>query len=315
MAGGPGSTQLVEGVTAGGGFALVPSGYLPADQFRARLEAVRDLGVGANLFVPSEDLGPSRALEEFREKLMPLAQKLGTEPGAPVWTDDDYREKLRMVAGLPWVSFTFGCPAAAEIRELHEHGTRVMVTVTSPGEAELARAAGADALCVQGREAGAHQGSFQDGEEPRPLLELLQEIEVGLPKIATGGLMTGMDIRRALDAGASAVQLGTAFLCCPEAGTNDTHRRALRDPRFTESRLTRAFTGRLARGLRNRFMDEYSAPRRYPEVHSITRPIRQAAAQRGDPQHLHLWAGEGWRSIRPLPAAELTKLLLSEAGC
>src|SRR5262249_35687397 len=162
----------------------------------------------------------------------------------PMWSDDDYAAKLDLVRGLAWVSFTFGCPTAQEVKSLHEAGTRVVVTVTHAREAECALAAGAAAICAQGREAGGHQGGFLPDLPRQPLLELLQSVRGGLPVIAAGGLMTADDCHRAIQAGAAAAQLGTAFLRCPEAGTHETHRRALVDPQFTQTRLTSAFTGR-----------------------------------------------------------------------
>jgi nitronate monooxygenase len=193
----------------------------------------------------------------------------------------------------------------------------VLVTVTSAAEAVLAARAGASGLCVQGAEAGAHQGSFDNRSGASPLDALLREVraEVSLPLFAAGGLMTGEDIAGVLAEGATAAQLGTAFLCCPEAGTSETHRRALLEGPYQETRLTRVFTGRTARGLVNDFLRAFDpvAPSGYPWVHHLTSPLRAAAAQQGDAEALHLWAGVGWRRIRPVPAAELVARLAHEA--
>jgi nitronate monooxygenase len=126
--------------------------------------------------------------------------------------------------------------------------------------------------------------------------------------------MDGADARRALDAGATWAAMGTAFLGCPEAGTHPTYLAALTDPRFDRTAMTRAFTGRPARALVNAFLRDHdaAAPRGYPEVHHVTRPLRQAAAAAGDAEHLHLWAGEGWRRLRPMPAADLVRTLAAE---
>ncbi len=126
--------------------------------------------------------------------------------------------------------------------------------------------------------------------------------------------MSGAGIAAVLSAGAVAAQLGTAFPCCPEAGTSPTHRRALRDPRYTETVVTRAFSGRPARGLANRFAREHGAdaPAAYPQIHHLTRPVRQAAAAAGDADRLHLWAGMGWRSVTDEPAADLVARLERE---
>jgi nitronate monooxygenase len=191
--------------------------------------------------------------------------------------------------------------------------------VTSVEEARAAGAVGVDGLWVQGTEAGAHRGSFTDDDTvppARPLLELLTAVraETSLPLVAAGGLMDGADVRAVLAAGATWAALGTAFLGCPEAGTSPTHLAALTDPRFERTAMTRAFTGRPARALVNTFLREHdeAAPRGYPEVHHVTRPLRQAAAAAGDAEHLHLWAGEGWRRLRPMPAADLVRTLAAE---
>jgi nitronate monooxygenase len=172
-----------------------------------------------------------------------------------------------------------------------------------------------DALCVQGPEAGGHRGTFRVAAAPgrTPLPELLAEVRAvsGLPLIAAGGIADGPAVAAALRAGAAAVQLGTAYLCADEAGTSAAHRAALTDPGFTGTVVTRAFTGRAARGLRNAFIDRYEpyAPAVYPEVHHLTRPLRAAAAERGDTAAMHLWAGTGHRLARTGPAADTTREL------
>ena len=218
---------------------------------------------------------------------------------------------------MPVVSFTFGCPSAETVAALQAVGSAVWVTVTSAAEARAAAAAGADALVVQGAEAGGHRGSFDDSApQAIGLLALLQLVRaaVDLPLVATGGLMTGAAIAAVLAAGASAAQLGSAFMLTPEAGTAAAHRGALaRDDAATE--LTRAFSGRTARGIVNRFQREHdaSAPRAYPEVHYLTAPLRAAARAAGDADAINLWAGQAHPLARAVPAAELVTSLAAEA--
>jgi len=196
----------------------------------------------------------------------------------------------------------------------------VWVTVTRPGEARLAVDAGADALVVQGAEAGGHRASFRDDPAEDVtggigLLSLLQLVraQADIPLVATGGIATGAAIAAVLAAGAAAAQLGTAFLGCPEAGTAAVHRQALADNAPTA--MTRAFTGRLARGIRNRFLDHYSAaaPVAYPELHHLTAPLRQAGRAAGDPGLVNLWAGQTYELGRQLPAGQLVRTLAEEA--
>jgi nitronate monooxygenase len=192
----------------------------------------------------------------------------------------------------------------------------VWVTVTAAAEAIAAQEAGADALVVQGVEAGGHRGSFDQGAPGDVgLLALLQLVQAvaDLPLVATGGIATGRGIAAVLAAGAAAAQLGTAFMLTPEAATSPAHREALggRGP----TALTRAFTGRSARGIENRFMREHEpdAPEGYPEVHHLTAPIRTAARERGDPDGFHLWAGQAHPLAAELPAGELVERLADEA--
>jgi nitronate monooxygenase len=221
-------------------------------------------------------------------------------------------------ARVPVVSFTFGCPAPETVAELHTHDVAVWVTVTSPAEAAIAQAAGADALVAQGTEAGGHRAYFSDdGEhEEYGLLVLLRLLcaQTALPLVATGGLMDGPGIAAALVAGASAVQLGSALMLTPEAGTSEPHRARLALPGVT--RLTRAFSGRSARGIVNRFMEDHdaNAPRAYPQVHHLTSPLRAAARAAGDAEAINLWAGQGHASAQARPAAELVRALAADAA-
>ena len=190
------------------------------------------------------------------------------------------------------------------------------MTVTTPGEARVAAAAGAHALVVQGVEAGGHRGTFDDAAPGDiGLLALLQLVRatVDLPLVATGGIATGRAVAAVLAAGAAAAQLGTAFMLCPEAATAPAHRDAIAGDGDTA--LTRAFTGRTARGVVNRWMREHGAqaPSAYPDVHHLTAKIRAAAREQGDPDGFHLWAGQAHTLARPVPAGELVRQLAAEA--
>jgi nitronate monooxygenase len=261
-------------------------------------------------------------VDAYAARLADDARQAGVELGAARFDDDDWAAKLELLMATPVavVSFVFGCPEPEVVDQFHDAGSEVWVTVTRPGEARRAVDAGADALVVQGAEAGGHRASFRD--DPAEdltggigLLSLLQLVaaQADLPLVATGGIATGAAIVAVLAAGAAAAQLGTAFLGCPEAGTAAVHRQALAD--HAPTAMTRAFTGRLARGIRNRFLDRYSraAPVAYPELHHLTAPLRQAGRAAGDPGLVNLWAGQTYELSRQLPAGQLVRTLAEEA--
>lgn len=322
MAGGPSTPALVAAVCGAGGLGFLAAGYRTADAVAAEVAALRRLTrapFGVNVFLPGARSPEPDGVEAYRARLAPDAAALGVEPGEPRWDDDEADAKLVAVAGVPVVSTTFGCPSAAVVATLRAAGSAVVVTVTTVQEALLACAVHPDALWVQGAEAGAHRGAFTDDDDTGPavpLRTLLTAVRAvtELPLVAAGGLMDGADVHAVLEHGATWAAMGTAFLGCPEAGTSPTHLAALRDPRFTRTAMTRAFTGRPARALVNDFLlaHDLEAPRGYPEVHHLTRPLRAAAATAGDADRLHLWAGEGWRRLRPLPAADLVRTIAAE---
>jgi nitronate monooxygenase len=206
------------------------------------------------------------------------------------------------------------------VQELRWAGCRVAVTVTNAEEARIAAAVGPDALIAQAGSAGGHSATTApagyDGSSTAPevIRQVLAAVEV--PVIAAGGTGTAEDVRRLLAAGAVAVQAGTAFLLADEAGTLPVQRAAMLSGRFTDTVVTRAFTGRPARALRNRFTDDYSsrAPIGYPAVHHLTAPIRAAAARHDDPEAINLWAGTAHAEARPGPAAAIVRRLTGTDG-
>ena len=322
MGGGPSTPELAAAVGEAGGLGFLAAGYRSVAAVRADIAALRGLSrrpFGINLFAPPAEPGEPADIASYAEELRGDAERRGVELGEPRHDDDGWEEKLALCADerVPLVSFTFGCPDAAVLRRLHEAGCSTWVTVTTPAEAAAATRAGAGALVVQGVEAGGHRGSYNPAQPGElGLLALLQLVraETGLPLVSTGGIADAAAVRAVLAAGASAAQLGTAFMLTPEAGTSEAHRRALRGSERTV--LTRAFTGRLARGIENRFIreHEHAAPLGYPEVHHLTAPLRAAARAEGDPDGLNLWAGEAYALTREQPAAELVRSLAAQVA-
>ena len=303
MAGGPSTPELAAAVSNAGGLGFLAAGYKTVDAVRREIAKVRHAtsnAFGVNLFVPQADAADASQLDAYIARIRDQAQAYGVAAGDARWSDDDWEQKLEVVAEVrpPVVSFTFGSPHSAVVHKLRAAGVEVWVTVTEPDEAQLAATAGADALIVQGVEAGAHRGSFVDADGTGelgllPLLRLVARV-TELPLVASGGLADGYSIAAVLVAGAVAAQLGTAFLATPEAGTSRAHRARLRQS--GETRLTRAFTGRRARAIVNEFLERNheAAPSAYPHVYHLTAPLRAAARERDDFETMNLWAGQGY---------------------
>lgn len=321
LAGGPSTPELAAAVGEAGGLGFLASGYLTAAATAKRIEATRGLTaapLGVNVFAPGPGPTDPAVYRDYVDRLRAWAATRGGDVGEPRYDDDDFGAKVDLLAADPpaVVSFTFGCPEPPVLERLRSAGSEVWVTVTTPAEAGAAARAGADALVVQGSEAGGHRGSFADrddveGIELLPLLDLVRA-ETELPLIAAGGIAAAPALKAVLAAGAIAAQVGTAFMLAPEAGTSQAHREALASSEPTA--VTRAFTGRLARGIRNGFMAEHdaAAPIAYPEIHHVTAPLRKAARERGDASQINLWAGEAHALARAAPAADIIRDLTRE---
>jgi nitronate monooxygenase len=321
LGGGPSTPALAAAVCEAGGLGFLATGYRTSDAVQAEIAELRALTsrpFGLNIFVPGPASEDAAALERYAGTLAADAARLGVELGEARHDDDNWEEKLALAREerVPVVSFTFGCPDATVVAQLQAAGCAVWVTVTTSAEAVAAADGGADALVVQGVEAGGHRGS---GDAVAPgddgLLALLQLVRAvtDRPLVATGGIATGRGVAAVLAAGASAAQLGTAFMLTPEAATSDAHREAF--SRTARTALTRAFTGRWARGIENRFMreHEHEAPLAYPEVHNLAAPLRAAARDRGDADGFNLWAGQAYPLAEAVPAGELVRRLADEA--
>jgi nitronate monooxygenase len=321
LAGGPATVELAVAVADAGGLGFLAAGYKPPEAVAEQIAAFRartSAPLGVNVFTPPAAPAPPSSYAQYVEDVRGEAERIGVQAGLPVFDDDGFPAKVDLLAqARPEVaSFVFGCPAAAVIQRLRSQGITVLVTVTTPSEALEAAAAGADALVVQGLEAGGHRGSARNDDQPAyGLLSLLALVRarVKLPLVATGGIATGAAIAAVLSAGAVAAQIGTAFLLCPEAGTAAVHRTAVASGRPTA--VTRAFTGKPARGIVNRFMVAYAdrAPAAYPELHHVTAPLRAAGRETGDPDLVNLWAGQTHELARSEPATAVVARLMGEA--
>ena len=317
MAGGPSTPALAVAVARAGGLGMLAAGYKSTE---AMAEEVRDVAAhtdrfGVNLFVPEREPSDPAALAAYARALAPVAAELGVpapEPGA--YVDDEYPAKLDhlTVHPVPLVSFTFGLPTADDVARLRNAGSAVVLNATSPDEVTAAARLRPDAIVVQGLEAGGHRATHGQAGQPEEiataaLLDAAREL-TDLPLVAAGGIAGRHDAAALLARGAAAVQVGTLFLTAVEAGTKPAHREALLDGTHTETVVTRAFSGRAARALRNGFTDRMAAHEvtGYPQVHYMTAPLR--AASPADPEGLNLWAGTGAAACRETRAAEIVEL-------
>jgi len=328
MAGGPSTPELAAAVSSAGALGSWAGGYLAPEAIRAAIREIRrltDRPFGVNLFVPEPARTPpsadelaaaSAALEPYRRELgLPVPERLAPRPR--------FEDQLEVVLEerVPVFSFTFGALDARAVRRLRERGTCVMGTATTPREAAELERAGVDAVVAQGAEAGGHRGSFGGPPEAGLIgtLALVPQVvdRVRLPVVAAGGIMDGRGLAAVLALGAAAAQMGTAFLATPESGASPAYKEAVLAPGEEDrTALTRAFSGRLARGVRNRFMVEVEragAILPYPDQNALTQDIRQAAARGRRAELLSLWAGQAVPLATARGAREVVEATVTQA--
>lgn len=326
LGGGPSTPALVAAASNAGALGSLGGAYLKADALEQAIEETRRLTrrpFGVNLFAPcpTSTLRPEQveaALAATRTYRAELG--LGDPPVRPPFHEDFDTQMAVVLRTRPEAfSFTFGMVDRTVIDECRRVGIVTMGTATSVEEGVALEKLGVDAVVAQGVEAGGHRGIFDAnaGEPGHGTLALTRELVkvLHIPVAASGGLMTGKDIAAALRNGAQAAHLGTAFLLCDEAGTTKPYREALKAS-GSRTKLTRAFSGRWARGLENRFMKEME-PRQdailpFPAQNAFTRDIRKKAAETGHAEFLSLWAGQGVGLIREMPAGKLVEVLREE---
>jgi nitronate monooxygenase len=326
MGGGASTPELAAAVSNAGGLGSLGLAYLTPEQGAAALARAKELTdkpINANLFAGGRDTTSQVDPAPMLAILAEVHAALGLPaPAVPALPPDNFAAQIEMVLEVrPAVfSFTFGIPNADAMQRLRARGIFIMGTATTVTEGRLLAEAGVDAVVAQGAEAGAHRGTFAApfAEAMVPTLDLAAAIAavVKVPVIASGGLMDGKDIAAAIRRGAAGAQLGTAFLTTPESGTSNAHKGAILAARSDRTLITRAFSGRPARGIANDFIallaDKEGAILPFPLQNALTGAMRAAAAKQGESRFLSLWAGQGVHRARALPAAELTRLLANE---
>ncbi|MCG7301648.1 nitronate monooxygenase [Brevibacterium ravenspurgense] len=314
MAGGPTTPSLVKAVHDAGALGFLAGGYLSPQALDQQIVDVGCRQFGVNLFVPESHHPKYEDLDSYRNALQPAFAELGVDlPAVPSFTDDSFNAKVDIVLQRQpgYCTFTFGLPDTSVVSSFQSVGIRVGITVTTPFEAVIAEANGADFLILQGPNAGGHSAQFDQSAEPStlPLEAFIDEAHtrVTLPLVAAGGIGTPADAAILLERGVDAVQIGTRFLTSHEAGTKPCHRRALIEDTYTETTRTRAFSGRPARGLRNEFIDRFDSEAviGYPQVNTLVSSLKKAAGD--DAAWQNLWAGTGWAECREQSAAEIVR--------
>ncbi|HEX8574355.1 MAG TPA: nitronate monooxygenase [Allosphingosinicella sp.] len=326
LAGAGDTPELVAAASEAGGLGILGAAYLRPEAIRAAGRRIRELTsrpFGLNLFAPlpaarlPADIKPAlaRLAPWFEEVALPAPTELPAEP------HPDFTAQFEAVLDVaPAVfSFAFGEIPAEAIAAARSRGICLIGTATTVQEALMLQSGGVDAVVAQGSEAGGHRGAFAASFEAGMVgtMALVPQMADALdvPVVASGGIMDGRGVAAALALGASAVQLGTAFLTCPEAGTPPPYRRALLDSGEDSTRITAAFSGRPARGIENRFLRDMAGAEilPFPYQNALTRPLRTRAAELDRADLLSLWAGQGLRLARQLPAAELVRTLVAES--
>lgn len=320
--------ELVAAVSEAGGLGSFGAAGTPPDRLRTTVQAIRQRTNRAfhiNVFSAhtenfDRDAHPGPGLSE---RLSAYHAELGLGPvpePAPMFGPAEEQFEVMIEEGVPIISFHFGADARLVARA-HETGAKVLCSATTVAEAKALESIGVDAIIAQGAEAGGHRGTFSVDYRQALIgtMALVPQVvdAVSLPVIAAGGIMDARGLVASLALGASAVQMGTAFLGCPEAPINDAWRESLQSAEAGATTVTEAMSGKPARGIRNRYIDEVEALHEpllpYPAQYSISRELRKAAAERQDPDFIAMWAGQGVGLIRQRPAAELVNDLVTEA--
>jgi nitronate monooxygenase len=328
MAGGMTTPELVAAVSNAGALgSFAAATTAPADIRRqvAAIRAATDRPFAVNLFVlapaeanPSEVAFANALLAKYRLEL-----GMETNAAPPAKWAEDFEAQFETVLDLapPVFSSTFGAIGARKTAALKARGTFVIGTATNVAEAKLLESQGVDAILAQGGEAGGHRGTFVGRFEDSLIgtIVLVPQIvdAVTLPVIAAGGIMDGRGLAAVLALGASAAAMGTAFLAAPEAGTHPLHKEALAGSEDTGTTVTRAVSGRHARGIRTRYMEEMAAHAdqlpAYPVTNALTTQLRAEAAKQGNTGLMVMWAGQGARMATVRPAAQIVAETAAQA--
>lgn len=316
---------LVATVSNYGAIGNIGAGYLSKEDTKQFIDEVRsltDAPFGINVFVPEKNEVNEQQVELSFELMKNHLHRLGEEvehiPDYKSVTNYEKQIEVILNEHVPVCSFTFGIPDDDIVKEMKKRGIFVIGTATTVREAQLVEQANMDAVVVQGSEAGGHRGTFHEQEHLIGTMALLPQVvdSVSIPVIAAGGIMDGRGLMASLNLGAEAVQLGTAFLTTKECGANPVHKSALLHATEDETVLTKAFSGKTARGLNNEFIDsmkryETKLPP-FPYQNAFTTKLRTVAAKQNNKQYMSLWSGQAPRLTKDVTANELLDHIINQ---
>jgi nitronate monooxygenase len=326
---GPGGVALAVAVAQGGGLGSLPGAMVPVDRLAEHVREFRrsvDAPVNVNFFCHAPAAVSEGERRVWTAQLARYDAVFGVDrssasPAPPRRPFGDQACRLVEALRPEAVSFHFGLPAPPLVERVRAAGAIVLSSATTVAEAVWLEQHGCDIVIAQGAEAGGHRAMFRTADlEAQPgTVALVPRVvdAVGVPVVAAGGIADGRAVAAALALGAAAVQIGTAYLRCPEALTSEVHRRALADPRGDDTVLTNVFTGRPARARRNRFVDEVGPMSPYapafPEAGGALAPLRAAAEAAGSGDFSPLWSGQAGAPTGGVPATELTRRFVADA--
>lgn len=329
MAGGPATAELAAEVSGAGGLGTLGAAYLTPAKLREEIAKIRkrtDKPFAVNLFAPVPKDDFSR-IDEVEQALQPIYEELAIEQQSTEYRTPDHGEELFRIClelNVPIISTAFGSLAPGHMESAKAQGIKIITMATTVGEALSAEEAGADAIVAQGSEAGGHRGSFSFSRHPMGaqvgLMALLPQIAdaVEVPVIAAGGIVDGRGLVASLALGAQAVQVGTRFVAAKESGAHPAYKQAIFDSDEESTVVTNSFSGRPARGIRNRFIELFESsgtkPLPFPSHNTVTKEIRGASATAGNPEFMSLWAGQATRGLaQEESAVEIVSSMMEQA--
>ncbi|MBH0170113.1 NAD(P)H-dependent flavin oxidoreductase [Fictibacillus sp. 18YEL24] len=328
MAGGPTIPELVAEVSEAGALGTLGAGYMSPQQIKTALKNIQQLTrspIAVNLFLPEPETHKmdEEAIQAMQQHLNTYRSKLGIPEVHDIPDVENlFKKQLATVieAGVKIVSFTFNAPSKRLVEDLHALEMVVIATATSVKEAIHLESNGVDLIVAQGAEAGGHRGTFLNGESESMIgtMALVPQVvdAVSCPVVAAGGIMDGRGMAAALTLGASAVQLGTAFLTVKESGANTIHKQTILSSRDTDTKITKVFSGKSARGFKNKMMIDLESHIRdlppYPLQHMLTSDIRREAANQGNKEMMSMWAGQASALAQVRSAGDLVRSLINQ---